>query len=159
MADGTNVSINEIYKEQYAHFRAMNDILYKIPPLFSVAIGGLWYFAATQLKSDRLIAVGIFLFAAVVSVCSVFIMRRFSLAFSRYITNLNALDGIYAVSLTALIHRRIDFGGRFGVGMKAVAVLRGVFFTAAWAGTWGTGWRGGAGSQGPDARWFRARRA
>lgn len=99
MADGTNVSINEIYKEQYAHFRAMNDILYKIPPLFSVAIGGLWYFAATQLKSDRLIAVGIFLFAAVVSVCSVFIMRRFSLAFSRYITNLNALDGIYAVSL------------------------------------------------------------
>lgn len=99
MADSKDVSINEIYKEQYAHFRAMNDILYKIPPLFSVAIGGLWYFAATQLKSDRLIAVGIFLFAAVVSVCSVFIMGRFSLAFSRYITNLNKLDGEYAVSL------------------------------------------------------------
>lgn len=99
MADSKDVSINEIYKEQYAHFRAMNDILYKIPPLFSVAIGGLWYFAATQLKSDRLIAVGIFLFAAVVSVCSVFIMGRFSLAFNRYITNLNKLDGEYAVSL------------------------------------------------------------
>ncbi|TIO74969.1 hypothetical protein [Mesorhizobium sp.] len=89
----------KFYKEQYTHFRAMNDILYKIPPLFSVAIGGLWYFAATQLKSDRIIAVGIFLFAAVVSVCSVFIMKRFSLAFSRYLTNLNALDGAYAVSL------------------------------------------------------------
>jgi hypothetical protein len=99
MVDGKDVSVNEIYKEQYAHFRAMNDILYKIPPLFSVAIGGLWYFAASQLKSDRMIAVGIFLFAAVVSLCSVFIMGRFSLAFSRYITNLNKLDGDYAVSL------------------------------------------------------------
>ena len=99
MPDGKDVSVNEIYKEQYAHFRAMNDILYKIPPLFSVAMGGLWYFAASQLKSDRLIAVGIFFFAAVVSVCSVFIMTRFSLAFSRYIGNLNKLDGDYAVSL------------------------------------------------------------
>ena len=99
MADGNEVSVNEIYKEQYAHFRSMNDILYKIPPLFSVAIGGLWYFAASQLKADRLIAVGVFLFAVVVSVCSVFIMDRFSRAFSRYITNLNKLDGDYAVSL------------------------------------------------------------
>ncbi|MEJ6784004.1 hypothetical protein [Aminobacter sp. Piv2-1] len=99
MADDNDVTVNEIYKEQYAHFRAMNDILYKIPPLFSFAIGGLWYFAATQLKSDRLIAIGIFLFAAFVSICSVFIMKRFSLAFSRYISNLNKLDGEYAVSL------------------------------------------------------------
>jgi hypothetical protein len=99
MPDGKDVSVNEIYKEQYAHFRAMNDILYKIPPLFSVAIGGLWYFAASQLKADRLIAVGIFLFAAIVSVASVFIMGRFSTAFSLYITNLNKLDGDYAVSL------------------------------------------------------------
>ena len=99
MPECKDVSVNEIYKEQYAHFRAMNDILYKIPPLFSVAIGGLWYFAASQLKADRLIAVGIFLFAAIVSVASVFIMGRFSTAFSLYITNLNKLDGDYAVSL------------------------------------------------------------
>ena len=99
MPDGEDVSVNEIYKEQYAHFRAMNDILYKIPPLFAVAIGGLWYFAASQLKSDRLIAASIFLFAAVVSVSGVFIMTRFGLAFSRYIINLNKLDGAYAVSL------------------------------------------------------------
>lgn len=99
MAECKDVGVNEIYKEQYAHFRAMNDTLYKIPPLFSVAIGGLWYFAATQLKTDRLIAIGIFLFAAVVSVSSVFIMGRFSLAFSRYIDNLNKLDGAYGVSL------------------------------------------------------------
>lgn len=50
MSDANDVSVKDIYKEQYAHFRAMNDILYKIPPLFSVAIGGLWYFAASQLK-------------------------------------------------------------------------------------------------------------
>jgi len=99
MNDNKDVSINEIYKEQYAHFRSMNDILYKIPPLFSAAIGGLWYFAANQLKSDRLIAVSIFLFAAVLSVSSVFIMDRFSRAFSSYISNLNKLDGDYAVTL------------------------------------------------------------
>lgn len=99
MSDANDVSVKDIYKEQYAHFRAMNDILYKIPPLFSVAIGGLWYFAASQLKTDRVIAVAIFFFAAVVSVASVFIMGRFSKAFSLYITNLNKLDGGYAVSL------------------------------------------------------------
>jgi hypothetical protein len=99
MSDANDVNVKDIYKEQYAHFRAMNDILYKIPPLFSVAIGGLWYFAASQLKTDRIIAVAIFFFAAVVSVASVFIMGRFSQAFSLYITNLNKLDGDYAVSL------------------------------------------------------------
>jgi hypothetical protein len=31
----TGVKMTEIYKEQYAHFRGMNDILYKIPPLFT----------------------------------------------------------------------------------------------------------------------------
>ncbi len=99
MSDANDVSVKDIYKEQYAHFRAMNDILYRIPPLFSVAIGGLWYFAASQLKTDRVIAVAIFFFAAVVSVASVFIMGRFSQAFSLYITNLNKLDGDFAVSL------------------------------------------------------------
>jgi hypothetical protein len=99
MPDDNVVSVKDIYKEQYAHFRSMNEILYKIPPLFSVAIGGLWYFAASQLKTDRVIAVAIFFFAAVVSVASVFIIGRFSVAFSLYITNLNKLDGDYAVSL------------------------------------------------------------
>ena len=41
----TGITINEIYKEQYAHFRALNDILYKIPPLFTAVIGALWLFA------------------------------------------------------------------------------------------------------------------
>jgi hypothetical protein len=99
MPDDNVVSVKDIYKEQYAHFRSMNEILYKIPPLFSVAIGGLWYFAASQLKTDRVIAVAIFFFAAVVSVASVFIIGRFSMAFGLYISNLNKLDGDYAVSL------------------------------------------------------------
>jgi hypothetical protein len=99
MADEEDVSVNEIYKEQYAHFRSMNEILYKTPPLFSLAIGGLWYFAAAQLKSDKVMAAGIFFFAAVVSVCCVLIMGRFSRAFGRYIANLNKLDGKYAVTL------------------------------------------------------------
>ena len=44
------------YKEQYAHFRSMNDILYKIPPLFTAVIGGLWYFAATNIEKYSVIS-------------------------------------------------------------------------------------------------------
>lgn len=36
-----DISDLDRYREQYAHFRSMNDILYKIPPLFTAIIGGL----------------------------------------------------------------------------------------------------------------------
>ena len=45
----TEITRADIYKEQYAHFRSMNDILYKIPPLFTAIMGGLWYFAVQNL--------------------------------------------------------------------------------------------------------------
>lgn len=93
------VRLTDIYREQYAHFRSMNDILYKIPPLFTVALGGLWYFAASQLKTDRVVAAGIFFFCVILSIAFINIMGRFGKAFNGYLDNLNKLDGDYRVTL------------------------------------------------------------
>ena len=99
MTPPDQIKLTDIYKEQYAHFRSMNDILYKIPPLFTLAIGGLWYFAVSQMEKDTTVSVAVFLFAALLCVCFVNIMGRFGAAFSAYISNLNRLDGAYAVSI------------------------------------------------------------
>lgn len=96
MAEITNV---ERYKEQYAHFRSMNDILYKIPPIFTAIIGGLWYFAVLNLDKYKWLACAVFLFCAIASVCFVNIMQRFRMAFNAYIDNLNKMDGEMKVSI------------------------------------------------------------
>jgi hypothetical protein len=95
----TGVTINEVYKEQYAHFRAMNDILYKIPPLFTVVIGSLWFFAVQNLEKEKVVSSAVFAFAAIASVCFVIVMERFRAAFSGYIDNLNKMDGDMKVSI------------------------------------------------------------
>lgn len=100
MAAVEEVKVTDIYREQYSHFRSMNDILYKIPPLFTLAIGGLWYFAVSQMPKDRIISVGVFVLAAILCLCFENIMWRFGAAFSAYIANLNRLDGNYAVTIT-----------------------------------------------------------
>jgi hypothetical protein len=89
----SGVTLNEIYKEQYAHFRAMNDILYKIPPLFTAVIGALWYFAVQNLATDRWIARAVFVFATIACICFVNVMARFRQSFNGYIDNLNKMDG------------------------------------------------------------------
>jgi len=93
------ITINEIYKEQYAHFRAMNDILYKIPPLFTAVIGALWYFAVQKIDDYNPIAATVFAFTAIASVCFVVIMSRFKAAFNGYIDNLNKMDGDMKVTI------------------------------------------------------------
>ncbi len=95
----SEISRSDIYREQYAHFRSMNDILYKIPPLFTAVLGGLWYFAVINLEKDKWISCAIFAFAAVASVCFVNVMQRFRMAFSSYIDNLNQMDGDMKVSI------------------------------------------------------------
>ncbi len=77
----------------------MNDILYKIPPLFTAVLGGLWYFAAQSLEKDRLVSGAVFAFSAVASVCFVNIMARFREAFNAYISNLNVMDGDLKVTI------------------------------------------------------------
>ena len=77
----------------------MNDILYKIPPIFTAIIGGLWYFAASNIEQDKLVAFTVFAFCAIASVCFVNVMQRFRLAFNGYINNLNKMDGDMKVSI------------------------------------------------------------
>jgi hypothetical protein len=89
----TGITPNEIYKEQYAHFRGMNDTLYKIPPLFTAVIGGLWYFAVSNTDSKRAVASAVFAFTAVTCICFVNVMARFRQAFNGYLDNLNVMDG------------------------------------------------------------------
>jgi hypothetical protein len=95
----TEISKVDIYKEQYAHFRSMNDILYKIPPIFTAVIGGLWYFAVTNLDTDKWVSCGVFAFSAITSTCFVNVMQRFRSAFNAYIENLNKMDGEMKVSI------------------------------------------------------------
>src|SRR5260221_8901354 len=95
----TDISRADIYREQYAHFRSMNDILYKIPPLFTAVLGGLWYFAVINLEKDKWISCVVFAFAGIVSVCFVNVMQRFRMAFNSYIDNLNKMDGDMRVSI------------------------------------------------------------
>jgi len=95
----TEITNAERYKEQYAHFRSMNDILYKIPPIFTAILGGLWYFAVSNLDKYKWVACAVFLFCAIASVCFINIMQRFRMAFNAYIDNLNKMDGEMKVSI------------------------------------------------------------
>lgn len=95
----SEITTAERYKEQYAHFRSMNDILYKIPPIFTAILGGLWYFAVSNIDKYKWVACAVFLFCAIASVCFVNIMQRFRMAFNAYIDNLNKMDGDLKVSI------------------------------------------------------------
>lgn len=96
---GPNIDPIEIYKQQYAHFGRMNEILYKLPVLYATLVGALWYVALTQFKDDRVIAVGVLLFAAVLCWSFIITTQRFRQAFSRYLDNINRFDGEFAVTL------------------------------------------------------------
>jgi hypothetical protein len=116
----SGVTVNEIYKEQYAHFRGMNDTLYKIPPLFTAVIGGLWYFAVQNITEKPAIASAVFAFTAIAAVCFVNVMSRFRQAFNGYISNLNKLDGEMKVTTK---------GGKFRVStITTIQVLLWIAF-------------------------------
>lgn len=122
-----DISRADIYREQYAHFRSMIDILYKIPPLFTAVLGGLWYFAVLNLEKDKWIACAVFAFAT--SVCFVNVMQRFRIAFNSYIDNLNQMDGDMKVSIKtsslSVDHRHgadASLGG--GIGFSSRCLLR-----------------------------------
>jgi len=95
----TPTDSNEIYRQQYAHFGRMNDVLYKLPVLFSSLIGALWYFSFTFLARDRFVSGVVLVFAAVLSVIFYLVMERFRLAFNAYIDNINKMDGEMKVTI------------------------------------------------------------
>jgi uncharacterized membrane protein len=88
----------EIYKQQYAHFGRMNDLIYKLPTLYSALIGALWFFAYTA-RSELFIASGVLIFAAVLCFYSIYVTNRFRTAFNLYIDRINSFDREYAVTI------------------------------------------------------------
>lgn len=95
----TEIAIVDKYQQQYAHFGRMNDILYKLPPLFSTIIGALWFFAVSYMSEERFISMGVFIFAFACCLCFWLVMHRFRLAFNAYIDNINKMDGEMMVTL------------------------------------------------------------
>ncbi len=93
------IELVEKYKQQYAHFGRMNDILYKLPVLFSTLIGALWYFSFSFMEKDRFLSLMVLLFAACLAVVFILVMHRFRLAFNAYIDNINEMDGDHKISL------------------------------------------------------------
>jgi hypothetical protein len=124
-----DVSQLDIYKEQYAHFRSMNDILYKIPPIFTAIIGGLWYFASSHLENTKWVACAVFIFSAICSICFVNVMQRFRLAFSGYIDNLNKMDGAYKVTLNPSRTPSTIATIQFLLGTAAIISLLGAIYS------------------------------
>ena len=89
----------EIYRQQYAHFGRMNDLLYKLPTIYSALVGALWYFGFVSMDKDRIISAAVFSFAAVICWYSIIITNRFRAAFNLYLDRLNKFDREYAVTL------------------------------------------------------------
>ena len=126
MHEDDEVDVKEIYKQQYAHFGRMNDVLYKMPPIFSTILGGLWYFAVSSLTTDPSISIGVFGFAAVASLCFIVTLRRFRLAFNEYLDNINRFDRSYKVSIKS---------SRWPSAITAMTFLIGTAFIVSLAGT------------------------
>lgn len=114
----SRVSVDEIYRQQYAHFSRMNDLLYKLPIAFSTIVGGLWFFAADMMTKNQFVASTVFLFTAICCTAFYLVMKRFGIAFNAYIDNLNLLDGKYQVSIRK--------AGR----ASTIAVIRGLLLCA-----------------------------
>jgi len=95
----SNVEPLEIYKQQYAHFGRMNDILYKLPILYASLVGALWYFSFTQLSTAPAVAACILIFSTVLCWSFIITTSRFQLAINKYIDCINRFDGSYAISL------------------------------------------------------------
>ncbi len=94
-----DISITEKYKQQYAHFGRLNDILYRLPVLFSTVIGGLWYFAYSALNYNRFISIVVLVFTITLCFVFYFVMERFRSAFNGYIDNLNKMDGDMRITI------------------------------------------------------------
>ncbi|GEC56970.1 ABC-type lipoprotein release transport system permease subunit [Bradyrhizobium japonicum] len=111
----------------------MNDTLYKIPPLFTGVIGGLWYFAVQNIAEKPLIASAVFAFTVIAAICFVNVMSRFRKAFNGYISNLNKLDGELKVTTK---------GGRFHVStITTIQVLLCIAFVISVLGTFYPLWK------------------
>jgi hypothetical protein len=93
----TSISRLEIYKLQSLRFTNLNDTLYKIPPIFGTVIGGLWYFAAQQMPTQRTIPAMAFVLAGMVSICGLVAISRLRGYMTAYLDNLAQFEAPHAI--------------------------------------------------------------
>ncbi len=91
------VTLPDIYREQRNFHGRMHDTFYMMPPAFATVIGGLWYFAAQYLSKDKMISIGVFLFAAACSLMFLSAMQRYRLMLRAYVAHINKLDHEFSV--------------------------------------------------------------
>ena len=118
------VTEGEIYKQQSARFQNLNDTLYRIPPIFSTVIGGLWYFAASQSDHNMVLAEGILLFASAVGMAGGNALMQLRLAINGYLKQLNQFESGRAVSIKS-VH---SAAYRLGLPFPRISTVRGLAY-------------------------------
>lgn len=98
ISDGPVTDV-EVYKQQSARFQNLNDSLYRIPPIFSTVIGGLWYFSFSQSSHNIVLAEGILIFAAAVGLAGGNALLQLRLAINGYLDQINQFESGHAVTL------------------------------------------------------------
>ncbi|APO88189.1 hypothetical protein [Marivivens sp. JLT3646] len=88
-----------IHQQHYTHFGRLNDLIYKLPILYSGLFGGLWYFAFSQKDANPWVAALVLFFCSILSFIFKKITGRLGRAMSGYIDNINKMDGEFAVTL------------------------------------------------------------
>ena len=97
--EGGIVTEIEVYRQQSARFLNLNDTLYKIPPIFATVIGGLWYFAATQMRAQTTVSVGVLLFAAAVGLAGGNSLVQLRKATNGYLDQIERFEAKHLVTL------------------------------------------------------------
>lgn len=100
--EGSAVDEAEIYRQHYAHFTSMTNLLFTMPIGLATVIGGAWALAGTFINTSPYFSLGLLLFAGVSSFAFANIVYRFKVAYSAFIDNLNKMDGRYRVTIRHL---------------------------------------------------------
>ncbi len=114
----------EIYKQQSARFQNLNDTLYRIPPIFSTVIGGLWYFAASQSVHNIFLAEGVLLFASAVGMAGGNALMQLRMAINGYLEQLNQFESGHIVNLKS--ERQAD--GSKELLLPRISTVRGLAY-------------------------------
>ena len=130
VVDNGIVTAVEIYKKQSARFQNLNDTLYRMPPISSTVIGGLWYFAASQSGHSMILAEGILLFAAAVGVAGGNALMQLRLAINGYLAQLTHFEAGHVVSIKPAVSSRDERSSLFNRILTARGLAYLLFFSA-----------------------------
>ncbi len=87
-----------LYEQDGTHFRALNEILWRIPALAMTLTGGLWFGIATIDTQQYLIKIGMFLLSAAGNVAFMFAIWRLRIGvMERYLVRMSQFSTLPSV--------------------------------------------------------------